>query len=144
MNTIRGGTTNHEDLRATCARTRNLIGYQFRDILSHFHTSKFVDNDSGVYPPSERTQYSWPPHDQVRTERRRFITTRHFRACLPWLYRYSILSLSFSRGRYLTNTSCHHHFIIYLSQATWPIHRQSHTRTQYTIIQKKENKKKLK
>jgi len=34
--------------------------------------------------------------------------------------------------------------IIYLSQATWPIHRHSHTRTQYTIIQKKENKKKLK
>ena len=31
--------------------------------------------------------------------------------------------------------------IINLSQATWPIHRHSHTRTQYTIIQKKENKK---
>jgi len=28
--------------------------------------------------------------------------------------------------------------IIYLSQATWPIHRNSHTRTQYTITQKKE------
>ena len=28
--------------------------------------------------------------------------------------------------------------IIYLSQATWPMHRHSHTRTQYTIIQKKE------
>ena len=27
---------------------------------------------------------------------------------------------------------------------TWPIHRHSHTRTQYTIIQKKESKKKLK
>jgi len=29
--------------------------------------------------------------------------------------------------------------IIYLSQATWPIHRHSHTRTQYTMIQKKKN-----